>query len=350
MKIAIINDNHLGVRNDNPIYRDFQEKFFKDVFFPYLDQHNIKTIIQGGDLFDKRKSVNFSTLHEWNRFFFDEVEKRNIECHNIIGNHDIFYRETNLVNAPRLFLGNKPSFYIYEDTTDIKFDDVSICFIPWINKENYDRSMMAIKNSKSQIAIGHLEIQGFEMHKGALCEHGMQMSDFNKFDIVLSGHFHTRSSKGNITYMGSQYETCWSDFNDQKGFHVLDTATREVEFIPNENYLYYKIYYNDANKDYDKFPIPKLEKKFVKLIVENKTNTKMFNRFVDRINKIGAYEIQVVEEVSLEELNTEDRIDLSKDTTEIIAEYIDNIDISQNKSDIKKIMASLNNEAITMEI
>ena len=349
MKIAIINDTHIGVRNDNPIFREFQEKFFKEVFFPYIDKYDIKTIIHAGDLFDKRKTINFITLHEWNRFFTSEIVKRNVELHITVGNHDIAWRESNHVNSPSLLLGNFPNFYIYKSCKTVSFDGVPICLIPWINKENYDESMSALSSTPAQIAIGHLEIQGFEMHKGSMCEHGLESKILNRFDIVLSGHFHTRSSKGNITYMGSQYETCWSDFNDQKGFHVLDTETREIEFIPNENYLYYKIYYNDETKDFDKFPIPKLEKKFVKVIVENKKNPKMFNRFIDKINKIGAYEIQVVEEVTLEELNSGDKIDLSKDTSEIISDFIDNLDLSQEKTDIKNIMSSLYNEAITME-
>lgn len=349
MKIAVLNDTHIGVRNDNPIYLNFQKKFFEEVFFPYIDENKIEVIIHAGDLFDKRKSINFNSMHQWNEFFFDEIEKRNLEFHIAIGNHDTYYKNSNRVNSAEILLRNKKNFYIYEDTKDVKFRGIPICLIPWINSENNEASAEAIKKSNAAMAIGHLELAGFEMHKGSMCEHGMDSKILNKFEIVLSGHFHTKSNKGNIHYLGSQYETCWPDWNDQKGFHVLDTETRDIEFIKNNNYLYYKIYYNDEKLDYDEWNVPKLEDKFIKVLVENRTNKKMFNRFIDKITKLNTHEIQIIEELTIEEINQDDMIDLSKDTSQLIMEYVDNVDIKDNKKEIKTIMASLYNEALTME-
>ena len=38
---------------------DYQGRFYNEVFFPYLDEHDIKHIIHLGDYFDRRKYVNF---------------------------------------------------------------------------------------------------------------------------------------------------------------------------------------------------------------------------------------------------------------------------------------------------
>jgi len=70
-KIAIIGDAHFGVRSDNPIYYEYFEKFFKD-FFIYIDENNIKTVIQLGDMFDKRKTINFLTLYNAKKMFLTE--------------------------------------------------------------------------------------------------------------------------------------------------------------------------------------------------------------------------------------------------------------------------------------
>ena len=61
MKIAIITDTHFGARNDNVNFNEYFYQFYEGVFFPYLQQHNIKTVLHLGDLMDRRKYVSFKT-------------------------------------------------------------------------------------------------------------------------------------------------------------------------------------------------------------------------------------------------------------------------------------------------
>ena len=49
MKIAMITDTHFGARNDNLAFNEYFYKFWENVFFPYLDEHKIDTIIHLGD-------------------------------------------------------------------------------------------------------------------------------------------------------------------------------------------------------------------------------------------------------------------------------------------------------------
>ena len=72
MKIALLGDTHFGVRNDARHFHEYYEKFYSEVFFPYLEEHGINTIIQLGDLFDRRKYINFLSLAE--SFGFPLVE------------------------------------------------------------------------------------------------------------------------------------------------------------------------------------------------------------------------------------------------------------------------------------
>ena len=46
MKIALLGDTHFGVRNDARHFHEYYEKFYSEVFFPYLEEHGINTIIQ----------------------------------------------------------------------------------------------------------------------------------------------------------------------------------------------------------------------------------------------------------------------------------------------------------------
>ena len=63
MKVILITDQHIGARNDNLSFVKYFKKFYDEVFFPYIDKHDITTIINLGDMFDRRKYVNFNTLH-----------------------------------------------------------------------------------------------------------------------------------------------------------------------------------------------------------------------------------------------------------------------------------------------
>jgi len=115
VKVAIITDMHLGVRGDSKVFLDHQEKFFNEVFFPHLDEHNIKTVLDLGDTFDRRKYINYVTLDRAKKFFFDELQKRDIEYHAVVGNHSVYYTNTNEVNSMNLLLQEYTNFNIYRD-------------------------------------------------------------------------------------------------------------------------------------------------------------------------------------------------------------------------------------------
>jgi len=67
MKIALLNDTHFGARNDSLIFDDFFHKFYDEIFFPYLKENNIKTLIHLGDVVDRRKFINFRIAHNFRK-------------------------------------------------------------------------------------------------------------------------------------------------------------------------------------------------------------------------------------------------------------------------------------------
>jgi len=91
MKVCLLGDTHFGIRNDSMTFHRYLDKFYTEIFFPYLKEHNIKTVIQLGDLFDRRKYINFVSLSESRRYFFDRLKDEGIHLHALIGNHDIFW-------------------------------------------------------------------------------------------------------------------------------------------------------------------------------------------------------------------------------------------------------------------
>lgn len=353
MKVAIINDTHFGARNDSQFFSDYFYEFYEGNFFPYLEQHNIKTVFHLGDLMDRRKYVSFKTAKEFRERFVFPLQHLKIDFHCLVGNHDIYYKNTNDVNSLRELIGDKSNkFHLYEDATEVNIGGLDILFLPWINPQNYIYSMGMIDETKARIAMGHLEIKGFQMHKGQVNENGYEKEIFRKFDTVFSGHFHTKNDDGQIYYLGAPYEIYWNDFNDTKGFHVFDTETLELERIVNPLRMYEKVYYDDADKSYANEDVSKYAKKFVKLIVVNKKDLYQYDRFVDRLMKANAYEVKIIEDFSDMQADSvsDDIVQYAEDTTTLLNKYIDELDIELDKDRLKGIMRGLYNEAQDLEI
>ena len=353
MKIAIVTDTHFGARNDNQNFNEYFYKFYENVFFPYLKDNGITTCVHMGDVVDRRKFISYKIANDFRKRFIGQFQRDNIDLHIIIGNHDTYYKNTNDVNSMEELVG-KDRFKIYTNPAVVDFDGVPIQFIPWINAGNYDASMAALSRSPAQIAMGHLEIDGFEMFKGGHRHEGSYNKQmFNRFDIVMSGHFHHKSDDGHIFYLGTPYEIYWNDWKDPKGFHILDTETRELERIVNPYTLFEKIYYDDSVSSFgDNYDMSSYKDKYVKLIVVNKKDMFKFDVFVDKLLKADAYEVKIIEDFS--ELDAEnvsdDIVENTQDTMTLLEMYIDELDVDLSKPRLKNKMRELYTEAQDLEL
>jgi len=346
MKIAILNDTHFGVRNDSPAFIKYQNRFYDELFFPYLKENNIKTLIHLGDVVDRRKFINHNTAHNFKNHFWNKLEEDGIDTHIIIGNHDTYYKNTNEVNALQNLEINKNS-KVYTQTTEVEFDNLPILFIPWICDDNEVESVEKIKNSTSPIAMGHLEVKGFEMHNGHFNDHGQEKSMFKRFEKVLSGHFHKKSDDGQIYYMGTQYEMTWSDYNCPKGFHIFDTDTRDLTRVSNNIKMFKKIIYDDKQTNYNEFDITPYDECFVKLIISQKTDNDMFNNLMDKLyNQINVHSVDVIEDMSDVNVSVkQDIIDQGEDTLTFLGNYIDQTNTDLDKQKLKAFAKELYSEA-----
>lgn len=353
MKIALITDQHFGVRNDSAVFHDYFEKFYNESFFPYLKENNIEQIIDLGDTFDRRKYVNFYSLNRARKYWYDTIERDGYKLTSLVGNHVIPYKNTLKINALDLLLNEYKSVTNLSEPTVLEFDNCKIMMVPWICDDNYEDTMKMMLKTDAQICFGHLELGGFEMHKGAVHHEGMDSRLFNKFDLVCSGHFHHRSSRGNIHYLGCPYEMTWSDYNDEKGFHVFDTEKRSLTFIPNPYKMYYKISYDDSNtilKDLIEQDFSQYSNTYVKVIVKNKNNPYWFDMFIDALEKSNAVNIQVVDDnLNLNLESDEDIIDEAEDTLTILKKYVENLELDADKLALDSLMRSLYEEAISIE-
>jgi DNA repair exonuclease SbcCD nuclease subunit len=354
MKVAIITDIHFGARNDSVAFLDFYEKFYDNVFFPNLDAAGINTVLVLGDTFDRRKYVNFYALDRAKKMFFDKLAAKNIQVHMIAGNHDTYFKNTNEVNSPDLLLREYDNINIIDSpqTIHLNYEDTSsdVVFVPWICPDNFDACMTEMKNTSAQICMGHFEIAGFAMYRGMESHEGLDKTIFNKFDMVFSGHYHHRNNDGHIYYLGNPYELTWQDYNDPRGFHLFDLATRQLTFIENPYKMFTRIEYDDGAMDPDTFDLDAVEQKFVKLVIVSKTDYYKFDKFMARLYNKNPYEVKIIEDFSeFTEGTVSDDINL-EDTLDVLNDYIDSVETDLDKENVKKFMKSLYTEAINMEV
>lgn len=348
MKLAIINDTHFGARNDSSIFLNYFLEFFEEQFFPYCIENNIDQVIHLGDLLDRRKYVNFNTLHEVRQRFFEKLEKYNIHLHCIVGNHDTFYRNTNEINSlNELFVGKNSYFHLYEKPTSLEFDGLWIGLVPWITDENREECEKFLKTCSCSLIGGHFELTGYEVLRGVNFRNGMSDSILGRFEKVFSGHFHSKSSKKNIHYLGTQYQITFSDLYDKKGFHVLDTTTREVEFVENTRRKFFHIEYDDTDPErLINLNFKQYKDCYVKILIKHKTKKKLFDAFIDTLYKHKATDISIVEDMSEFSIEETD-IDMAKDTLTIINDEIDIDSEIKDKDQIKKIIRDLYMEGLS---
>lgn len=344
MKVAILTDTHYGARKGSKYLHDYFELFYKNIFFPTLEEYQIDTVLHLGDAFDSRKSIDYQSLDWAKRVVFEPL--KNYQVHMIIGNHDCYYKNTNQTNSPELLLKDYPNIKTYSDPEVVKIGNVDVLFIPWICSENEEKTKKLINSTKSKIAAGHLELNGFAPYKGHLMEDGMDANLFGKFERVFSGHYHTRSNNGKIFYLGNPYEMFWNDVNDTRGFHIFDTETLELIPINNPYKLFHNIYYEDTN--YRLFDTRDYENKIVKVIVRKKTNPKDFEKFVDKLYTAGVQDLKIIENFEYQ-ISEDFEITEEENTMSILNRYIDESEISLDKSFIKNIFQEIYKEACLIE-
>lgn len=356
MKVALITDTHYGVRSASPIFLDYFQRSM-DNFFQFLENENINRVIHLGDLFDQRKSVSVLALNRCRKDFLERLEEKRISTDIIVGNHDVFYKNTNDVNTLVEVIPERYSHIrVHTRPTVIDIDGLGIQLMPWIAEDEMDDAIEIIRNSKAPILMGHLELSGFEMFRGSISEHGLDRSIFTRYDMVMSGHFHHKSSNGNIHYLGAFTEHTWADYNDPRGFHIFDTETRIMEFIPIQESIFDMISFDDRKTEINEFvngfDYSKVKDKYIKIVnASSKNNPYLFDTFIDKLYKSSPIKISVIEDIEVfQEDDEESIVDEAEDTPTILSKYIDTLTLPVERDRMKTFMRKVYHEAMTQEI
>jgi DNA repair exonuclease SbcCD nuclease subunit len=347
MKIGLITDTHYNFRKANKAFHEYFAKFYDEIFFPTLKKNKIKTVIHLGDAFDSRKGVDYWALDWAKENVYDRFQDLGITVYNIVGNHDAYYKNSNEINSIDTLLQQYYNVVRVSKPTEYTIEGMEAVLLPWICTDNEKETFELLDKTEAKVVFGHLELNGFSVYPGQYQQEGLDKKIFQKFDRVYSGHYHTRSDDGKIFYLGNPYQMFWNDLNDKRGFHIFDTDDYKLNYYQNPHTMFERVYYENNNpKDFD---ASYLTDKMVKIVVRQRDDYKMFDKFVDAIVKVNPLELKIIENIDVydEDVNC-DEIP-TEDTLSILDKYVEESEFELDKNTIKKLLREFYREALEVE-
>jgi DNA repair exonuclease SbcCD nuclease subunit len=351
---AVITDTHMGVRNDLLPIQKAQERFFTDVFWPTIDQHGIREILHLGDLVDNRTLIRFTTLDFMERVLLQPAQDRGCTITWILGNHDVFFKNTNRINASlavKRFIENG-TVELIDEVREHLFNGHGMLMVPWITQDNFEQTMDAVKDTNLSYCVGHLELIGFDFYRGIPSHTGFNPEDFEKFSQVWSGHYHHPSHRWDIRYLGAPYEMIWSDWGGPRGFHLFDGDTGQLEPVVNPDVVFHRFLYDDRQpmdtlqQELELIAQKDLKDRYVKVVIKHKDNPYWFDRYMETLNGTGAFDVDAVDDETFEPVVDEEGGGLAPpamlNTEMIIRNYLDTLQLKQEvKQDVQTLLHEL---------
>lgn len=291
--------------------------------------------------------TNSYVLSKVKSAYAEEIKKRNLVVHKIIGNHDCYYANTNKINTPEEHLRFYENIKIYTGPEYVDIGDRTFLMLPWINSENYDISLSHIREGVASVVVGHLALTGFPMPGSQVCNDGMNPKEFEIYDLVMTGHFHNRSRKGNIHYIGNPFWSKWNEYGDDRGFAILDTKTLEIEYVNNRKYQMFVDFVYDEDNLNENFD--DVTNKYVRVNIHNKKSEVTFEDWTDKLRSNSPQSIVFelpfkrtieVNEEQLEDDEEDQKINV-RDTFWHMMKYVDESKDVEEKIEIKQLLSQI---------
>ncbi len=336
--IPFITDTHFGAKSFNKTVFESMMTFFEEQFFPWCIKNDVKNVIHCGDLVHNRNMIDIWINQQIKSRFFRFFQDNNINLHVLVGNHDLYYKSSMEVNYLVENTREFSNIKVYNEQEKIQIGKYTFLMIPWVINDNNFKF-----KDTADICCGHFETIGFKMTSNMYADDGFQARHFDDFKLTFSGHFHIKSSKKNIHYIGTQYPITWNDYNETKGFYVLgdDYKTKYIENKVNPKFV--KIYYseldnvqsisvsglNKSNKIVDVNKALKIaNKNYCKLIIKNVEHQNLMDSFYQSLVNVSrdAYRIEIIDSneiiESFDVSEIEEQIQEETDTETTVSSYI----------------------------
>lgn len=335
MKYLLVGDSHWGISgcNQSMIQQNIN---VWNYIFSIAESHNVEAIIDCGDFLDKRKEIDANLLDIINK---NVMEKLPCPLYLTVGNHNLYYRDNSLVNNISIF---KKMFPNDVEVVDKPMSLETIDLIPWVNKDNVDEISKYINDSMNDYCVGHFELNGFNFDKvrvATVNDEKISKSKLGKYKKVFSGHYHIRSEKDNILYVGTPHQLTWIDEGVEKYIYILDTDSGDITELVVPFEMFKQIEIKEDNWDY--YCTDELKGKKVRILYDDTFDSKLFNDIQTRFIQINP-DIQFIRKATPKKKDVEIKLDESKNLLDSILDYVNNIK-PENQDKIESLIKKVYN-------
>jgi DNA repair exonuclease SbcCD nuclease subunit len=226
----ILSDTHFGVRNGSIEWLDIMKEYFQDFFIPLIKREGRPGdfIMHCGDVFDSRHSLNLLVMNEALSIFEELASIMPIVI--ILGNHDIFRKDTNDVNSVKV-LKWIPNITIYEEPSVIQIQKNRCLLMPW--RKSLEDEVECVASHPADYLFCHTDVKGLRFNKFTEIEHGLELDRMKGFKKIYSGHIHFAQHIKNFRMVGCPYQLTRSDMNNEKGIWLIDFETDQETYFKN---------------------------------------------------------------------------------------------------------------------
>lgn len=233
-KVLLIGDTHNGANGNNA--RLLQQNVdLYDRLRKIIKAHNIDFCVDLGDFFDDREKIDVKTLGVVRNKMLKDLP---VPFYFIVGNHNLYYKNSTLVNNLTETIGDLPNVIIVDQFKEVGGIDL----IPWITPSNAEYITELVRTSTNKWCAGHFEFNGFPFDKSRIADvkEKISVNTFYHYIAVFSGHYHIASHKGNIKYIGTPVQLTWIDADVEKKVVILNTDTGEQRELLSSDSLYHQ--------------------------------------------------------------------------------------------------------------
>lgn len=272
---------------ENVLFEDMIKTL--DNFLGGLDDGTV--VIMLGDVFEKKDKIQNKVKNA----VIDVMEQyKNLEYYFIIGNHD---RSIDGECSCR-FLTNY-GMLVEDMEKVVRIDNLKILLVPWI------AVLHEIKNV--DIVCMHKAIKEIDVRMGYVSGrdgNGISLIDLSDFEgLVFNGHYHSYMKEGNIIFVGSLYQTDWSEC-DVKRYIVIENGGVMVRKLP--MYVKRKVVTVDAKNFKDvKKSLRNCDYNYLKVQVMGSVDMDIVNELIN-VKPVRYYEVEpviVVSDKNVQNLN-----------------------------------------------
>lgn len=371
-KVLVFTDQHFGIKGNSQLRQKIGINVMKNII-KYVVENNISTTIFMGDYFHSRAMISSDTLN----IAFKCMQALASKCRVILilGNHDLFNKNSTDVNSLNIFRDNK-NVEIVDKIEELSINSKSALLVPWLG------DMSSCKESTYDFMFGHFEVSSKYLIKSYVEEHSTTevsektsnlldqdemlksdssaaaklVGDFVKLakenGTIFAGHIHQhkefRTKGRNFVFVGSPYQQTLGDIGNACGFYVINESGKydfiEINNVPHhvqlftskimsngiDSYDFSEVRNNIVQKVYDIEVKPSDDQKINQKILDFKPYEELLPEYQVQID-YASYAGQN-EKFSFESIQ--------KSKLEYIRNYIDSMDkkaLDENKIDRDKL-------------